>query len=69
MEALSLAEIAEATAGTRRGPEELIIDNISTDSRTLSEGDLFIALIGDNFDGHEFVADAFAQGADRKSVV
>ncbi len=63
MEELSLAEIAEAAAGNRRGPADLMIDSISTDSRTLAAGDLFIALIGDNFDGHEFVADAFAKGA------
>ncbi|MEM6902057.1 MAG: UDP-N-acetylmuramoyl-tripeptide--D-alanyl-D-alanine ligase [Pseudomonadota bacterium] len=36
---------------------------ISIDSRTVKRGDLFIALEGEHFDGHDFVADAFVQGA------
>jgi UDP-N-acetylmuramoyl-tripeptide--D-alanyl-D-alanine ligase len=35
----------------------------STDTRTLTEGSLFIALRGENYDGHDFVDDAFKQGA------
>lgn len=36
---------------------------VSTDSRSVEEGDLFVALTGDRFDGHDFVADAAAGGA------
>jgi len=36
---------------------------VSTDSRTVREGDLYVALIGDRFDGHDFVTDALANGA------
>jgi UDP-N-acetylmuramoyl-tripeptide--D-alanyl-D-alanine ligase len=36
---------------------------VVTDSRALESGDLFVALKGERFDGHEFVAAAFAQGA------
>ena len=36
---------------------------VSTDTRTLREGDVFFALSGDNFDGHDFVAPAIARGA------
>jgi UDP-N-acetylmuramoyl-tripeptide--D-alanyl-D-alanine ligase len=36
---------------------------VSTDSRTTKAGDCFIAILGDNFDGHDFVTDAFAKGA------
>lgn len=36
---------------------------VTTDSRALQPGDLFVALIGDTFDGHQFVAQALAQGA------
>ena len=39
------------------------IRHISTDSRTISNGDLFVALQGERFDGHEFVPAALAQGA------
>jgi UDP-N-acetylmuramoyl-tripeptide--D-alanyl-D-alanine ligase len=36
---------------------------VSTDSRTVKPGDLFVALKGDNFDGHAYVEKAFEQGA------
>jgi len=39
------------------------ITGISKDTRTLRPGDLYIALRGDNFDGHDFVGAAFAKGA------
>ena len=47
---------------------QLIGDNVAfrrvvTDSRGLESGDLFVALKGERFDGHEFVAAALAQGA------
>ena len=38
------------------------IIGVSTDSRTMQEGELFVALRGENFDGHKFLADAFARG-------
>ena len=37
--------------------------NVSTDSRAIEPGDLFVALVGDQFDGHDFVDGAFAKGA------
>lgn len=37
--------------------------NITTDSRSVKNGDLFFALKGDNFDGNVFAADALAKGA------
>ena len=46
----------------------LIFTGISTDSRTTREGSLFVALYGDNFDGHDFVSDALGRGA-RGAVV
>jgi UDP-N-acetylmuramoyl-tripeptide--D-alanyl-D-alanine ligase len=36
---------------------------VSTDSRTTKAGDCFFALAGENFDGHDYVAGAFAKGA------
>ncbi len=36
---------------------------VSTDSRTTKRGDCFFAIPGENFDGHDYVADAFAKGA------
>ncbi len=39
------------------------ISGISIDTRTLVPGDLFFAIAGENSDGHDYVADAFAKGA------
>ena len=36
---------------------------VATDTRTLRQGDLYVALSGENFDGHEFIASARAAGA------
>jgi len=40
-----------------------LIKGISIDSRTIIPGDLFFAIIGPNFDGHDFVIEAFKKGA------
>jgi len=39
------------------------VTGISIDSRTVAEGDLFIAIVGPNNDGHAYLAKAFDQGA------
>lgn len=39
------------------------VEGVSTDTRTLASGDLFVALRGDNYDGNQFVPAAFAAGA------
>jgi len=39
------------------------ISGVSTDTRTLKPGDLFVALVGPNFDGHHFIDQAEAKGA------
>jgi UDP-N-acetylmuramoyl-tripeptide--D-alanyl-D-alanine ligase len=36
---------------------------VSTDSRAIKTGDCFFAIVGDNFDGHNYINDAFAKGA------
>ncbi|MDP6701440.1 MAG: Mur ligase domain-containing protein, partial [Candidatus Latescibacteria bacterium] len=36
---------------------------VATDSRTVGAGELFVALCGDRFDGHDYVEAAFASGA------
>lgn len=50
-------------AGNAPGWMKQRIRHISLDSRSLRPGDLFVALTGDRFDGHDFIAAAFAQGA------
>jgi UDP-N-acetylmuramoyl-tripeptide--D-alanyl-D-alanine ligase len=57
-----LADIVEGLTGNRiTAPRP--IGEIVIDSRQVKKGDLFIALPGQRTDGHEFVADAFQQGA------
>ena len=50
------AAAREIGAG-RRGPDASF-DGVSTDSRQVSHGDLFVALKGERFDGHDFVDQA-----------
>ncbi|MDE3061200.1 MAG: UDP-N-acetylmuramoyl-tripeptide--D-alanyl-D-alanine ligase, partial [Pseudomonadota bacterium] len=52
---------AEATGGRAQGTWEAA--RIEIDSRRVKPGDLFVAIKGENFDGHEFVGDAFKKGA------
>lgn len=42
---------------------EQMVEHISTDTRTIQPHDLFLALEGERFDGHKFVAQAVASGA------
>ncbi|MHA6484731.1 UDP-N-acetylmuramoyl-tripeptide--D-alanyl-D-alanine ligase [Paenibacillus sp. strain BS8-2] len=60
----TVGQIAAMCGATRRGGhEDTLICGVTTDSRTQSGGDLFVPLIGDRFDGHEFAAGAAANGA------
>jgi UDP-N-acetylmuramoyl-tripeptide--D-alanyl-D-alanine ligase len=55
------AEAARATGGVNT--RAWTASGVSIDSRSVKPGDLFIALAGPNFDGHEFIAAAFNAGA------
>ncbi|USH02820.1 UDP-N-acetylmuramoyl-tripeptide--D-alanyl-D-alanine ligase [Grimontia kaedaensis] len=43
--------------------EDVVIDAVSTDTRTLGNGALFVALVGERFDAHDFVKTAHENGA------
>lgn len=60
---LSLAQVAEATGGRVIGAGERPLTSVSTDTRTLAPGALFVALRGPSFDGHDFVAAALERRA------
>lgn len=61
---LTLAECAKAMAARPWGRIPTIsVGNVSIDSRTISARDLFFAIPGERFDGHEFAADAMQRGA------
>jgi UDP-N-acetylmuramoyl-tripeptide--D-alanyl-D-alanine ligase len=64
MDNLPLSEIAAMSgAELLHKGSDVIVGNISKDTRTLRRGDLYIGLRGDNFDGNLFAAEAFAKGA------
>ena len=64
MASFTLEEIEKATGASllHRG-EAAFVEGVSTDTRTISPGELFIALIGENFNGHEFLKRAVLSGA------
>lgn len=58
----TMSELSRITGAA--APEcDAPFSRVSTDTRTLEPGDLFIALEGANFDGDAFVREAFAKGA------
>ena len=61
---LTAGWIAEAAGGhVRGGDPDTAVNGFSTDTRTMAPGDLFIALRGERFDGHEFLGAALEAGA------
>jgi UDP-N-acetylmuramoyl-tripeptide--D-alanyl-D-alanine ligase len=57
-----LSDVARATEGALEG-DDVEVDSVSTDSRNVPPGSLFVALVGERTDGHRFVDDAFRNGA------
>lgn len=62
MDKMTLSEAARAMGGRLIGADETI-DSVSIDSRSLGAGSLFIAIKGENLDGHDFVRTALQSGA------
>jgi UDP-N-acetylmuramoyl-tripeptide--D-alanyl-D-alanine ligase len=64
LENCKIRELIKAVSGKIiQGDQDCSIKRISIDSRTLIPGDLFFAIIGPNFDGHDFIIEAFRKGA------
>ena len=64
MEPLTLQTVAEYAGGTlRQGVAASIVSAVVTDTRSLEPGQLFVALTGENFDGHHFLGQAEKAGA------
>jgi UDP-N-acetylmuramoyl-tripeptide--D-alanyl-D-alanine ligase len=59
---MQLAEAAAALGGRTSGAD-VLLTGVSTDSRSLRAGDLFVALRGERFDGHDFLKAAAAASA------
>ena len=58
----SLSEVSASTGGELRGAD-VMVTGLATDDREVKPGDLFVALRGDQVDGHEFVERAMLAGA------
>ena len=64
------------TSGTRAGGPDSTFEGVSIDTRTLAQGELFVAIAGERFDAHDFLNGAVSAGAggllvqrDRATVV
>jgi UDP-N-acetylmuramoyl-tripeptide--D-alanyl-D-alanine ligase len=63
MEPISIAEVLSASSGTLvAGTDTGVVGAVCTDTRKLRPGDLFIALEGRNFNGHDYLAEAVGKG-------
>jgi UDP-N-acetylmuramoyl-tripeptide--D-alanyl-D-alanine ligase len=64
MLSLTAADVAIASGGAVvLGDPAQVIGGVSIDTRTLQPGDLFVAIRGERFDGHEYLVEAFTKGA------
>ncbi|NOU95405.1 UDP-N-acetylmuramoyl-tripeptide--D-alanyl-D-alanine ligase [Paenibacillus sp. LMG 31456] len=61
----TFAQVSVMSGGTAAADydESLLIQGVSKDTRTLQQGNLYVPLIGESFDGHQFLEDAIAKGA------
>jgi UDP-N-acetylmuramoyl-tripeptide--D-alanyl-D-alanine ligase len=64
MEVLDIEEIVEAAQGRFMNPRvDLMVSGVSIDSREINIGDMFLAIQGESFDGHDFIEKAIDKGA------
>ena len=59
---VSLKTLADISGGTLHGAD-LTLADVTTDTRKVTAGSLFVALVGERFDAHDFAQDAIASGA------
>lgn len=59
---MTMAEAAQATGARLVGASDIVFEGVSTDTRAIASGQLFVALKGPNFDAHDFIAQATAAG-------
>ncbi|MBR0062056.1 MAG: UDP-N-acetylmuramoyl-tripeptide--D-alanyl-D-alanine ligase, partial [Selenomonadaceae bacterium] len=63
MTKLSLSEIAQVTNAKVNSDAEIFFEGVTTDSRKITSGVLFVALKGEHFNGEDFAAEALKKGA------
>ncbi|PAW11276.1 UDP-N-acetylmuramoyl-tripeptide--D-alanyl-D-alanine ligase [Vibrio sp. V1B] len=59
---VTLSQVADMTGGELVG-NDLSIESVSTDTRAIEQGALFVALVGERFDAHDFCQQAVESGA------
>jgi UDP-N-acetylmuramoyl-tripeptide--D-alanyl-D-alanine ligase len=59
----SIADVLEATGGRKLFGDDAYLTGISTDTRSIKKGELFVALTGERYDGHRFLGAAWDRGA------
>ncbi|WP_091180746.1 UDP-N-acetylmuramoyl-tripeptide--D-alanyl-D-alanine ligase [Paenibacillus catalpae] len=59
----TLEQVADMCGARAYKGESIRIAGVSTDTRSIQAGQLFVPLVGENFDGHHYVAQALSQGA------
>lgn len=60
---VSLQTLASFAAGTLRGDGSHLVTTVNSDSRKITAGEVFVALVGDKFDAHDFIPQVAASGA------
>jgi UDP-N-acetylmuramoyl-tripeptide--D-alanyl-D-alanine ligase len=66
MKPIALQTLADFADGTLNGPaaaQSRLVTRVTTDSRKVAKGDVFVALSGDKFDAHDFIPQVIAAGA------
>ena len=63
MDKLSLKEVAQVTNAEKNSDAEILFEGVTTDSRKITSGVLFVALKGEHFNGEDFAAEALKKGA------
>ncbi len=59
----NIEHLLKATNGRFSGNRQQLSDTVSTDTRTITNGDIFVALAGENFNGHDYTLQAVKAGA------
>ncbi|MBR3296381.1 MAG: UDP-N-acetylmuramoyl-tripeptide--D-alanyl-D-alanine ligase, partial [Firmicutes bacterium] len=62
MKSTDIAFLADACGGRVSGNTQLYIDNVKIDSRACGQGDLFVCIVGEKNDGHDYIMKAYDQG-------
>jgi UDP-N-acetylmuramoyl-tripeptide--D-alanyl-D-alanine ligase len=60
---LGIDDVLAATGGRALSRVDAVLTGVSIDSRSLAPGELFVAIAGERFDGHDFLPEAAGRGA------